>query len=193
VNIYTIIVFLYSYFIGSIPFGLIVTRVYLKKDIRNIGSGNIGATNVLRTGKKYLALLTLLLDVFKGYLAIYITAKYFNDFIYLSALVCLLGHIFPLWMKFKGGKGVAVYLGIILALSIKITIIFGISWLIILYVFKYSSLSSIFSTLIIFLYSLTLNDFDLSVYFFVVFVIVLYSHKENILRLKNKKENKIKF
>lgn len=192
-NIYTIIVFLYSYFIGSIPFGLIVTRVYLKKDIRNIGSGNIGATNVLRTGKKYLALLTLLLDVFKGYLAIYITAKYFNDFIYLSALVCLLGHIFPLWMKFKGGKGVAVYLGIILALSIKITIIFGISWLIILYVFKYSSLSSIFSTLIIFLYSLTLNDFDLSVYFFVVFVIVLYSHKENILRLKNKKENKIKF
>jgi glycerol-3-phosphate acyltransferase PlsY len=193
VNIYTIIVFLYSYFIGSIPFGLIVTRVFLKKDIRNIGSGNIGATNVLRTGKKYLALLTLLLDVFKGYLAIYITAKYFNDFIYLSALVCLLGHIFPLWMKFKGGKGVAVYLGIILALSIKITIIFGISWLIILYVFKYSSLSSIFSTLIIFLYSLTLNDFDLSVYFFVVFVIVLYSHKENILRLKNKKENKIKF
>ena len=192
-NIYTIIVFLYSYLIGSIPFGLIVTRVYLKKDIRNIGSGNIGATNVLRTGKKYLALLTLLLDVFKGYLAIYITAKYFNDFIYLSALVCLLGHIFPLWMKFKGGKGVAVYLGIILALSIKITIIFGISWLIILYVFKYSSLSSIFSTLIIFLYSLTLNDFDLSVYFFVVFVIVLYSHKENILRLKNKKENKIKF
>jgi len=193
VNIYTIIVFLYSYLIGSIPFGLIVTRVFLKKDIRNIGSGNIGATNVLRTGKKYLALLTLLLDVFKGYLAIYITAKYFNDFIYLSALVCLLGHIFPLWMKFKGGKGVAVYLGIILALSIKITIIFGISWLIILYVFKYSSLSSIFSTLIIFLYSLTLNDFDLSVYFFVVFVIVLYSHKENILRLKNKKENKIKF
>ena len=192
-NIYTIIVFLYSYFIGSIPFGLIVTRVFLKKDIRNIGSGNIGATNVLRTGKKYLALLTLLLDVFKGYLAIYITAKYFNDFIYLSALVCLLGHIFPLWMKFKGGKGVAVYLGIILALSIKITIIFGISWLIILYVFKYSSLSSIFSTLIIFLYSLTLNDFDLSVYFFVVFVIVLYSHKENILKLKNKKENKIKF
>ena len=81
-NIYTIIVFLYSYFIGSIPFGLIVTRVFLKKDIRNIGSGNIGATNVLRTGKKYLALLTLLLDVFKGYLAIYITAKYFNDFIY---------------------------------------------------------------------------------------------------------------
>ena len=192
-NIYTIIVFLYSYFIGSIPFGLIVTRVFLKKDIRNIGSGNIGATNVLRTGKKYLALLTLLLDVFKGYLAIYITAKYFNDFIYLSALVCLLGHIFPLWMKFKGGKGVAVYLGILLALSIKITIIFGISWLIILYVFKYSSLSSIFSTLIIFLYSLTLNNFDLSVYFFVVFVIVLYSHKENILRLKNKKENKIKF
>ena len=192
-SIYTIIVFLYSYLIGSIPFGLIITRVFLKKDIRNIGSGNIGATNVLRTGKKYLALLTLLLDVFKGYLAIYITAKYFNDFIYLSALICLLGHIFPLWMKFKGGKGVAVYLGIILALSIKITIIFGITWPIILYVFKYSSLSSIFSTLIIFLYSLTLNNFDLSVYFFIVFVIVLYSHKENILRLKNKKENKIKF
>ena len=185
-------VFLYSYFLGSIPFGLILTKIFLKQDIRKIGSGNIGTTNVLRTGKKSLAVLTLLLDVFKGYFVVHFTSIYFNNFVYLSALICFVGHIFPLWLKFKGGKGVATYVGIILALSFKLAIIFAISWLMILFLFRYSSLSSVISTLFIFLFSLSINSYSLSSYLFMVFIIILFTHRENIVRLKNKTENKIK-
>lgn len=192
-NLDLILVFLYSYLLGSIPFGLIVTKIFLKKDIRNIGSGNIGATNVLRTGKRSLAVLTLSFDVFKGYFSIFLTSIYFNDLIYLSGLICLIGHIFPVWLKFNGGKGVATYLGIIFSFSINFLVIFGVSWLTILFFFRYSSLSSILSTLIVFLYSLFLNNIYLSSYLFVVFVIVLYTHRENILRLKSRTENKIQF
>ena len=110
-------VFIYSYLLGSIPFGLIITKFFLGKDIRNIGSGNIGTTNVLRTGKKSLAAATLILDILKGYISILIAHKYFSELIYLSALICFIGHIFPFWLKFKGGKGVATYLGIILGIS----------------------------------------------------------------------------
>jgi glycerol-3-phosphate acyltransferase PlsY len=179
--------------LGSIPFGLVITGIFLKKDVRKIGSGNIGATNVLRTGNKSLALLTLLLDILKGYLTVYLTSIYFIDFVFFSALVCFVGHIFPVWLKFKGGKGIATYLGIILALSLKLTVIFAFSWMLILIIFRYSSLSSILSTLIVFLFALTLKDFYLYSYLFITFVIVLYTHKENISRLRNKSENKIKF
>ena len=192
-NLDLIIVFLYAYLIGSMPFGLIITKLFLKKDVRNIGSGNIGATNVLRTGNKFLAALTLFFDILKGYISIYISFIYFHDLIYLAALACFVGHIFPVWLNFNGGKGVATYLGIILALSYKFAIIFGVSWLTISFLFKYSSLSSIFSTLLIFLYSLMLNNYFLSFYFFIVFIIILYTHRENIIRLKNKTETKIKF
>ena len=191
-NLNITIVFLYSYLIGSIPFGLIITKIFLKKDIRDIGSGNIGATNVLRTGKKSLAVLTLLLDVFKGYFVIYFTSIYSNNLVYLAALICFVGHIFPFWLKFKGGKGVATYVGIILALSFKLALIFAISWLTILFIFRYSSLSSVISTLFIFLFSLSLNSYSLSSYLFMVFIIILFTHRENIVRLKNKTENKIK-
>jgi glycerol-3-phosphate acyltransferase PlsY len=191
-NLNITIIFLYSNLIGSIPFGLIITKIFLKKDIRDIGSGNIGATNVLRTGKKSLAVLTLLLDVFKGYFVVHFTSIYFNNFVYLSALICFVGHIFPLWLKFKGGKGVATYVGIILALSFKLAIIFAISWLMILFLFRYSSLSSVISTLFIFLFSLSINSYSLSSYLFMVFIIILFTHRENIVRLKNKTENKIK-
>ena len=192
-NIELITVFIYSYALGSIPFGLILTKIFLKKDIRKIGSGNIGATNVLRTGKKFLAILTLILDILKGYLSILVTIEYFNDFIFLSALICFIGHIFPVWLKFKGGKGIATYLGIVLAISLKLAIIFGFMWLLTLYIFRYASLSSIFSTFTVFLYSLTLNDFSLNIYLFVVVIIVIFTHKENIWRLKNRTENKIHF
>ena len=192
-NLDLIIVFLYAYLIGSMPFGLIITKLFLKKDVRNIGSGNIGATNVLRTGNKSLAILTLFFDILKGYISIHISFIYFHDLIYLAALACLVGHIFPVWLNFNGGKGVATYLGIILALSYKFAIIFGVSWLTLSFLFKYSSLSSIFSTLLIFLYSLMLNNHFLSFYFFIVFIIILYTHRENIIRLKNKTETKIKF
>ena len=106
-----------SYFVGSVPFGLILTKIFLKKDVRDIGSGNIGATNVLRTGNKFLALLTLILDVSKGYLLTKYVLTYSPEEIFIAGLVCFLGHIFPVWLKFKGGKGVATYLGVILALS----------------------------------------------------------------------------
>ncbi|MDA9092011.1 glycerol-3-phosphate acyltransferase [Pelagibacteraceae bacterium] len=114
----------YSYFLGSIPFGLIITKFFLNKDLREVGSGNIGATNVLRTGKKFLSACTLLLDGLKAYISVTITYKYFPDYVYLSALLCFLGHIFPIWLKFKGGKGIAVFLGVLFALSINFGIAF---------------------------------------------------------------------
>ena len=181
----------YSYFLGSIPFGLILTKFFLGKDIRGVGSGNIGATNVLRAGKKSLGVLTLSLDALKAYAAIVLTYKYFTDFIYLSALLCFLGHIFPIWLKFKGGKGIAVFLGMLFALSINYVIIFVVCWSVILYLTKYSSVSSLISVGIIFIYSIYLNNFSESVFFFIILIIVIYTHRENIGRLKNKTENKI--
>ena len=191
-NLDIIYVLIYSYLLGSIPFGLIITKIFLGKDIRNIGSGNIGTTNVLRTGKKSLAAITLLFDILKGYISIIIAFKYFNELIYLSALICFTGHIFPVWLKFKGGKGVATYLGIILGISFILGIIFCISWLLIAIIFRYSSLSSILASMIIFIYSIFLNNEIQSYFLFIIFLIIIFTHKENIIRLKNSKESKIK-
>ena len=183
----------YSYILGSIPFGLVLTKIFLKKNIREIGSGNIGATNVLRTGKKSLAAATLLLDALKAYTSVIITLSFFSDYIYFSALVCFLGHIFPIWLKFNGGKGIAVYLGILFAFSIYLGLIFIISWIIILYISKYSSLSSLVSSMIILLYSIALNNFNMSLFFFIIFIIIVYTHRENISRIRDKTENKTNF
>ena len=191
-NLEIIVVLLYSYFLGSIPFGLIITKVFLDQDIRNVGSGNIGATNVLRTGKKSLAIATLIFDILKGYVSVIIALKYFNDLIYFSALICFIGHIFPIWLKFKGGKGVATYLGIILALSFKFGIIFAVTWLLISLIFKYSSLASMIGALIVFAYSIILDNNTLSIFLFITFIIILYTHRENIIKLKDSKETKIK-
>ena len=190
-DINLIIVAVYSYLLGSIPFGLILTKIFLKKDIREIGSGNIGTTNVLRTGKKSLAVTTLILDLLKGYFSIIITFTYFENLISYSSLICFIGHIFPIWLKFKGGKGVATYLGVILALSYKFFLIFGITWLVLSFLFRYASLSSIVSSLIVFVYSyFFINNFSLILFIF--FVIIVYTHRENIVRLKNSEESKIK-
>ena len=190
-DINLIIVAVYSYLLGSIPFGLVLTKIFLKKDIREIGSGNIGTTNVLRTGKKSLALTTLMLDLLKGYFSIIITFTYFENLISYSALICFIGHIFPVWLKFRGGKGVATYLGVILALSYKFFLIFGITWLVLSFLFRYASLSSIVSSLIVFVYSyFFINNFSLILFIF--FVIIVYTHRENIVRLKNSQESKIK-
>ena len=191
-NFEIVIVLLYSYLLGSIPFGLIITKIFLDKDIRNVGSGNIGTTNVLRTGKKSLAVATLIFDILKGYLSVIITLKYFNDLIYFSALICFIGHIFPVWLKFKGGKGVATYLGIILALSFNFGIIFGITWLLIAFIFKYSSLASMIGALAVFAYSIILDNNTLCIFLFITFIIILYTHRENIVRLKDSSETKIK-
>ena len=191
-DINLIIVAVYSYFLGSIPFGLVLTKIFLKKDIRNIGSGNIGTTNVLRTGKKTLAIATLVLDLLKGYFSVIVTLTYFENLTSYSALICLIGHIFPIWLKFKGGKGVAAYLGVILALSYKFFLVFGVSWLILSFLFRFASLSSIISSLIIFIYAYFFNDNNYSLILFIFLVIFIYTHRENIVRLKNSKENKIK-
>jgi glycerol-3-phosphate acyltransferase PlsY len=190
-DINLIIVAVYSYLLGSIPFGLILTKIFLKKDIRKIGSGNIGTTNVLRTGKKSLAAGTLVLDLMKGYFSIIITFTYFENLISYSALICFIGHIFPVWLKFKGGKGIATYLGVVLALSYKFFLIFGISWLILSFLFRYASLSSIISSLIVFVCSYFFNN-NFSLILFIFFIIILYTHRENIVRLKNSEESKIK-
>ena len=190
-DINLIIVAVYSYLLGSIPFGLVLTKIFLKKDIREIGSGNIGTKNVLRTGKKSLAVATLVLDLLKGYLSIILTLIYFENLISYSALICFIGHIFPIWLKFKGGKGVATYLGVILALSYKFFLIFGISWIVLSFLFRYASLSSIISSFIVFVYSyFFINNFSLILFIF--FVIIVYTHRENIVRLKNSEESKIK-
>ena len=190
-DINLIIVAVYSYILGSIPFGLVLTKIFLKKDIRKIGSGNIGTTNVLRTGKKSLAVITLLLDLMKGYFSIIITFAYFENLISYSALICFIGHIFPVWLKFKGGKGVATYLGVLIALSYKFFLIFGISWLVISFLFRYASLSSIISSLIVFIYSYFFNN-NFSLILFIFFIVIVYTHRGNIVRLKNSEESKIK-
>ena len=191
-NLELILVLFYSYFLGSIPFGLLITKIFLKKDIRTVGSGNIGTTNVLRTGNKSLAFATLIFDILKGYFSVLITLKFFNDLIYFSALICFIAHIFPVWLKFKGGKGVATYLGIIIALSFKFGIIFCITWLLISFIFRYSSLASMVSASVIFAYSIILDNSTLSIFLFIIFIIILYTHRENIVRLKDSKETKIK-
>ena len=186
-----LIVSIYSYILGSIPFGLIITKIFLKKDIRKVGSGNIGTTNVLRTGEKSLAVITLGLDTLKGYVSVLVSLIYFNDLVFLSGLICFIGHIFPIWLNFKGGKGVAVYLGIITALSFPLTIVFGICWITLAFIFKYSSVSSIIGTLGTLLFSIILNNYSLSFFLFVIFIIILFTHRENIRRLKNSEESKI--
>ena len=197
------LVILLSYLSGSVPFGLILTKIFSKVDIRKIGSGNIGATNVLRTGNKYLALLTLLLDILKGYIPVIITSQLYPEFIQLSSLLAFLGHLFPVWLKFKGGKGVATYLGILFALSLQLSFLFIFTWLVVSLIFKYSSLSSMFASLTVFVVSLiketalksinaniNFNE-DLKLILFIFFILIIFTHRKNISNLKNKTEKKI--
>jgi len=198
------LVTLLSYLSGSVPFGLILTKIFSKVDIRKIGSGNIGATNVLRTGNKYLALITLLLDILKGYIPVIITSQHYPELIQLSSLLAFLGHLFPIWLKFKGGKGVATYLGILFALSLQLSFLFIFTWLVVSLMFKYSSLSSMFGSLTVFVVSLikdtalkSINaninfDEDIKLIMFIFFILIIFTHRKNISHLKNKTEEKIK-
>ena len=198
------LVAVFSYFCGSIPFGLILTKAFSGKDIRGIGSGNIGATNVLRTGNKYLAFSTLILDILKGYFAVIITQQYFLELIQLSALLVFLGHLFPIWLKFKGGKGVATFLGILFALSYSLTLLFILTWITVALIFKYSSLSSIFASITVFVISFIKenvikafdpnisNVSDIKLLLFIFLILIIYTHKNNISKLINRTEQKIK-
>ena len=187
-----LIVGLYSYFLGSIPFGLIYAKLAGLGDVRNIGSGNIGATNVLRTGNKKVAALTLLCDIAKGSLAVFITLNFFPKLILLSSVVVYLGHIFPVWLKFKGGKGVATFIGAIAILNYVLCLIFLISWAIVAKIFKISSLSAIVAFLITFVATVFLYEKDLILVmsFFTVFSI--FTHRENIKKIISGEESKIK-
>ena len=154
-----------SYLMGSIPFGLILTKLFLKKDIREVGSGNIGATNVLRTGNKFIGYSTLALDVLKAIIPVIFVKFYYSDFLYIASLCAFLGHVFPIWLKFKGGKGVATYLGILFAININFGLIFVITWLVIFVFSKFSSLSSLLASLSIPTYLLIISKFDQLIFF----------------------------
>ena len=181
-----------SYLMGSIPFGFILTKIFLKKDIREIGSGNIGATNALRTGNKTIGYTTLTLDILKAVTPVVYVKIFYQDFLYIASLCAFLGHVFPIWLKFKGGKGVATYVGILFAINIYFGIIFTISWFVTFFITKYSSLSSLLAAASIPIYLLILTQFDQGIFFMIMFVLIFFTHRENIKRLKNKEETKTK-
>ncbi len=183
---------LVSYLLGSIPFGFLLTKLLLKQDIRNIGSGNIGATNVLRTGNKLIGFSTLFLDILKAVIPIIFIKFNFPDFIFISALSVFLGHVFPVWLKFKGGKGVATYVGMLFCINYVLGFVFIISWFIIFLLSKYSSLSSLLASLIIPIYHFFLIGDKNHFFFIILFILIFYTHRENIKRLKNNTESKTK-
>ena len=177
---------------GSIPFGFILTKIFLKKDIREIGSGNIGATNALRTGNKVLGYSTLILDILKAIIPVLYIKFYFSEFIYISSLCVFLGHVFPIWLKFHGGKGVATYVGILFVIDIYLGLLFTIVWFFIFIISKFSSLSSLIGSISIPIYFLFLSQFNDVLFFSIMFILIFFTHRENIKRLKNKEETKTK-
>ena len=181
-----------SYLMGSVPFGLILTKIFLKKDIREIGSGNIGATNVLRTGNKFIGYSTLILDIAKAIIPVIYVKINYPDLIYIASLCAFLGHVFPIWLKFKGGKGVATYVGILFSINVILGLIFVASWAIIFLLFKYSSLSSIIGSLSVPIYILITGQINDAIFFAIMFILIFFTHRENIKRLKNKEESKTK-
>lgn len=189
-------IFLVSYLIGSIPFGLLLTRLAKLGDIRAIGSGNIGATNVLRTGNRKLAALTLLCDMLKGAIVVFVI-KFFNDPLDKSILVSLagffafLGHLFPVWLKFKGGKGVATYLGVCLGVYWPAAIIFIIVWSAIFLLMHYSSLSALAAVTITPIFVFYFSDSYFCYMLIAMSLFVFIKHSANIRRLLIGEENKI--
>ncbi len=187
-----LIVGIICYLMGSIPFGYILTKIFLKKDIRDIGSGNIGATNALRTGSKTIGYTTLFLDIIKAVITVIYIKFNLPELLYIASLCVFLGHVFPIWLKFKGGKGVATYLGILFSLNIYFGLVFVISWLITFIFSRFSSLSSLVASISIPIYLLILTQFDQIIFFTIMFILIFFTHRENIKRLKNKVETKTK-
>ena len=181
-----------SYLMGSIPFGFILTKTFLKKDIREIGSGNIGATNALRTGNKFIGYLTLILDIVKAVVPVIYVKMNYPELMFLASLSAFLGHVFPIWLKFKGGKGVATYVGILFSINLLFGIIFAITWGLVFLLSKYSSLSSLIASLSIPIYVLIIGQINSAIFFGIMFILIFFTHRENIKRLKNKEESKTK-
>ncbi len=186
-----LIISILSYLMGSVPFGFILTKVFLKKDIRDIGSGNIGATNALRAGNKSLGYGTLFLDIIKAIIPVVYVKLNYPDYIFIASLCVFLGHIFPIWLKFKGGKGVATYVGILFSINLTIGFVFIGVWFFTFLISKYSSLSSLFGSLSVPIYLFFFTNQNL-VFFSIMFILILYTHRENVKRLKNKEESKTK-
>ena len=186
-----LIIALGSYLVGSLPFGFILTKIFLKRDIRNIGSGNIGATNTLRSGNKLLGYSTLVLDITKAILPVLYVKFNYPDYIFIASLCIFLGHVFPIWLKFKGGKGVATYVGILFSINLIFGLVFILSWVTTFVVSKYSSLSSLIASLMVPVYLIIFENYN-SIFFIIMFVLIFYTHRENIKRLKNKEESKTK-
>ena len=192
-NLFFIVIF---YLVGSIPFALLIPKVFGLSDIRNIGSGNVGATNVLRTGNKFLAFLVLCLDILKGLLPFILLNLYSENIGLLQTIfLChfsILGHIFPIWLKFKGGKGVATYIGFLFGINLVLGLCFLITWLAIALVFKYSSLSSLIASTIAPIYFIVKGDNYIAIFLIYLLAVIVIKHHENIKRLLNGTENKIK-
>ena len=186
------VAFVLGYLLGSIPFGLILTRLAGTADIRSIGSGNIGATNVLRTGRKGLAAATLICDMLKGTLAV-ILSGYFGgpDAAMLAALGAFLGHLFPVWLKFKGGKGVAVYIGVLIGLFWPAAVLFCALWLITAVISRYSSLSALVASFVTPIFLWWFGHPALASLFVVLTLLLFYMHRENIKRLQAGTEGRI--
>lgn len=182
----------FGYLLGSIPFGLLLTKFGGKGDIRNIGSGNIGATNVLRSGSKLLALATLLADALKGGLAVALVWRMGSDTAaYMAGLAAFIGHLFPVWLDFKGGKGIAVFIGATLIMSPLTGILFLVLWLLTAVAFRISSLSAIVALLFTVPFLLFLGEQNTALYSAIMVAISLWAHRENIARLRAGTEPKI--
>ncbi len=176
--------FIVSYFLGSIPFGLIITRLFGAGDLRSIGSGNIGATNVMRTGRKGLAVITLLLDLLKGVAAVKFTAYVYNsDYAILGGLIAVLGHIFPVWLRFKGGKGVATTIGVFFALNWMFALTVCAVWLCVFFITRFSSLAAILSISFSPMLSYMFDGYLTALLCFGLTGIIILSHWQNLERL----------
>jgi len=187
-----LLAFVFGYLLGSIPFGLIITRATGAPDIRSIGSGNIGATNVLRTGRKDLAAATLLCDALKGTVAVLAAAHFAGGNAALAAgLGAFLGHVFPLWLKFKGGKGVATYIGVLIGLYWPAALIFGAVWLVVAFASRYSSLAALIASALTPLALWLLHQPDAATLFLALTVLIWIMHRANIGRLLDGSEGKI--
>jgi glycerol-3-phosphate acyltransferase PlsY len=186
-----IIALVFGYLLGSIPFGLLLTRAAGLGDVRNIGSGNIGATNVLRTGNKGLAAATLLLDMLKGTAAVLIAGMYGTEPAIAAGLAAFIGHLFPVWLGFKGGKGVATYIGVLAGLMWQAALLFGVVWIVVAFAMRYSSLSALTACVVVPIALYFMGRTDLAILFAVLSVIVFIKHRANIARLLVGTEGKI--
>lgn len=183
--------FFLSYLCGSIPFGLLLAKAFNLGDIRTIGSGNIGATNVLRTGNKKVAAITLLLDMMKGFLPAFIFVQYSPLIASLAAFGAILGHCYPIWLKFKGGKGVATILGILIGLNLFVGLATAATWLVVAFLGRISSLSALIAVSIAPFYMIVFGTPDLSYAVGIMAILVYWRHRENIKRLAAGTEPKI--